>query len=183
MAMATAKCHCVECGKDFTFRKEKRNRKDADEFEIWAAANITLCPDCSWKEKQQQEKAALEEYISDFSQQHPLPEIQGVSEKQIAYADSLRNKFIAKKMLACKVDVNRFFDVAAHACLETLKPGDVEKLQQAAEEAGQTFDDYFADFRADFIRKFTGLMQTADAKNVELIFRESNASKLIDALR
>ena len=183
MAMANAKCHCVECGKDFTFRKEKRNRKEADEFEIWASANITLCPDCSLKEKQQQEKTALEDYISEFSQQHPLPEIQGVSEKQIAYADSLRSKFIAKKMLACKVDVNRFFEVASHACVETLNPDAVEKLHQEAEEAGQTFDDYFADFRASFIRKFTGLMQTADVSKVELIFREPNASKLIDALR
>ena len=183
MAMANAKCHCVECGKDFIFKKEKRNRKDADDFEIWAAANITLCPDCSWKEKQQQEKAALEDYISNFSQQHPLPEIQGVSEKQIAYADSLRSKFIAKKMLACKVDVNRFFEVASHACVETLNPDAVEKLHQEAEEADQTFEEYFADFRASFIRRFTGLMQTTDVSKVELIFHESNASKLIDALR
>lgn len=46
MAKATATCTCATCGTTFVRTKICYNRREADEWEAWAAENITECPAC-----------------------------------------------------------------------------------------------------------------------------------------
>lgn len=86
MAKATAECTCRKCGGEFTKVTYKQNRRLADEWEEWAPTYFDLCEDC-YKEEQDQEIAERAE---------GLPELSG-SEKQIAWAIKIRDKFVRKK--------------------------------------------------------------------------------------
>lgn len=46
MAKATATCTCATCGAMFTRTKICRNRREADGWEVWAAANFDECDAC-----------------------------------------------------------------------------------------------------------------------------------------
>lgn len=78
MAKATAICKCRKCGKGFIKMTTNASRKEANAWEAWAKENYTLCTDC-YRE----------------SKEAGLPELTG-SEKQIAWAKSLRREFIDK---------------------------------------------------------------------------------------
>lgn len=86
MARAIATCTCKHCGKTFEKVKFCANRKEADSFETWAKDNCDECSDCF--------KARMQKMNDEFYAKYQLPEIKGVSEKQIAYAESLRKKLI-----------------------------------------------------------------------------------------
>lgn len=90
MAKATATCKCEKCGKEFVKVKICGNRKEADSFEEWAKENCTECPDCYAERVKAERDNKADELIKEFG----WAEIEGVSEKQIAYAKSLRNKYI-----------------------------------------------------------------------------------------
>lgn len=91
MAKASAVCTCKVCGKEFAKEKICYNRREADNFEEWAKENCTECPDCykARIEAEQVEKSGA------LKEKYNLPEIVGVSEKQTAYANSLRDEYIA----------------------------------------------------------------------------------------
>lgn len=93
MAMAEVTLVCSTCGKTFTHRQKRYNRADADQYEDWARAHIDTCPDC-FRAQQQQKEA---ERVAARSQQ--LPQLQG-SEKQVAWANSIRNKMISENQVA-----------------------------------------------------------------------------------
>lgn len=50
MAIARVTLTCSKCGKQFEVTAKKRNRRECDSFEAWAADNIDTCPDCRKKE-------------------------------------------------------------------------------------------------------------------------------------
>lgn len=54
MAKATATCTCHVCGQTFIKEKQCYNRKEADEWALWAEAHYNLCPNC-WKDQQNQD--------------------------------------------------------------------------------------------------------------------------------
>lgn len=93
MAKARVTCTCKTCGATFTKETIKRNRAEADSWEAWAAENIDICPDCYRAEKKQKEA----ERVAARSQQ--LPQLQG-SEKQVAWANTIRDKMISENQLA-----------------------------------------------------------------------------------
>lgn len=93
MVKARATCTCKICGATFTRETIKRNRAEADSWEAWAAENIDTCPDCYRAEKKQKEA----ERVASRSQQ--LPQLQG-SEKQVAWANTIRNKMISENKVA-----------------------------------------------------------------------------------
>lgn len=93
MAKARVTCTCKICGATFTRETIKRNRAEADSWEAWAAENIDTCPSCYRAEKKQKEA----EHVAARSQQ--LPQLQG-SEKQVAWANSIRNKMISENQVA-----------------------------------------------------------------------------------
>ena len=81
MAVAEARCTCKVCGEQFVIRVTKRNRREANEFEEWAAENIDVCTECKRKAELEEAKKTSE----------GLPELTG-SEKQIAWAIVIRAK-------------------------------------------------------------------------------------------
>lgn len=88
MARGMVECTCERCGNTFTKIKHGcMNRADATRWEEWAKENCTLCPDCWAKDK----KAADEQRVAALIKEFNLPDITGVSEKQIKYATDLRN--------------------------------------------------------------------------------------------
>ena len=92
MAMAEVELVCSTCGKTFTHRQKRYNRADADQYEEWARAHIDTCPDC-YRAQQQKEKAL------ETARSSQLPQLQG-SDKQVAWANSIRNKMISENQVA-----------------------------------------------------------------------------------
>lgn len=89
MAIGEVDLVCKTCGKSFTKRCEKRNRREADSWEVWAESAITECPDCF---RAQKEAAELEE-IEDMIKKYNLVDLNG-TEKQVAWAKKIRNEFV-----------------------------------------------------------------------------------------
>lgn len=90
MAKAVAVCVCPECGKTYERQIDGYNRADADSKKDYAENYPGLCLDC-WK-KQKEAQLAMEN--EEYKKKYNLPEIKGVSDKQIAYAVRQRNEFI-----------------------------------------------------------------------------------------
>lgn len=93
MAKAIATCTCKTCGATFTRETIKRSRSEADSWEAWAVENIDTCPDCYRAQQQQKEKAL------EAARSSQLPHLQG-SEKQVAWANAIRNKMISENQVA-----------------------------------------------------------------------------------
>lgn len=174
---------CEHCGKEFEHIHTCRNSTEAGSYEAWARENITTCPDCYAAQKRAHQLDAVSGYISSFSEQHPLPQITGVSEKQIAYASSLREKFIRDNLMKIQLDVSRFFEIADKIKPENCDEAGRELMRKAAADAGKPFEIWFETFRADHLRRYFSLMYSEDAAKIETIFSENAASKIIDALR
>lgn len=92
MAQATATCTCKYCGGTFYRIKDFPSRKSADDWEAWAASNITICNTCAGKhrrkEREQENAATAQE-----SEAMGLPQLTG-SAKQIAWATTIRMNFV-----------------------------------------------------------------------------------------
>lgn len=174
---------CEHCGKEFEHIHTCRNSTEAGSYEVWARENITTCPDCYAAQKRAHQLDAVSAYTSSFSEQHPLPKITGASEKQIAYASSLREKFIRDNLMKLQLDVNRFFEIADRIKPENCDESGRELMRKAAADAGKPFEIWFAAYRADRLRRYFSLIYAADVAKIETIFAESNASKIIDTLK
>lgn len=92
MAKAVAHCTCERCGEEFVKENRLMSRSAAGNWTEWAEANITLCPKC-WR-KAEQEKA--EKRYDELKDELRLPEITGKSERQIAFANDLRVRYVAQ---------------------------------------------------------------------------------------
>lgn len=174
---------CEHCGKEFEHIHTCRNSTEAGSYEVWARENITTCPDCYAAQKRAHQLDAVSGYISNFSEQHPLPKITGVSEKQIAYTSSLREKFIRDNLMKLQLDVNRFFEIADRIKPENCDESGRELMRKAAADAGKPFEIWFTAYRADRLWRYFSLIYAADVAKIETIFTESSASKIIDALK
>lgn len=93
MAIAKITLTCSECGCTFTHRKECFNRREADNYESWAVNHIDTCPDCHRKQKADQKAATLAAELEKHG--FNLPEVTGASDKQIAYAVRVRERYLA----------------------------------------------------------------------------------------
>lgn len=94
MAIAKAKCTCSKCGAGFEMTKNLYNRKEADSWAKAAPEYYTECPDCYANRKRTEYASSIpakEEKLSVLN----LPQISGVSDKQIAYANNLRREYAA----------------------------------------------------------------------------------------
>ena len=174
---------CEHCGKDFEHIHMCRNSSEAGSYEVWARENITTCPDCYAAQKRAHQLDAVSGYISGFSEQHPLPKITGVSEKQIAYASSLREKFIRDNLMKIQLDISRFFEIADKIKPENCDEAGRELMRKAAADAGKPFEIWFTAYRADRLWRYFSLIYTSDVAKIETIFTGSSASKIIDALK
>ena len=83
--MAIATCVCPDCGATFGPRVDGYNRRDADDRAAWMEQHPGYCAECYRKHQREEAgKVAAELH---------LPAIEGVSDKQIAYAESLRGDY------------------------------------------------------------------------------------------
>lgn len=96
MAKAVAYCKCEKCGREFVKENSLQNRADANRWAAWAEANITLCPKC-WRAAEHEKD---EERYEGLKGELRLPEITGVSDKQIAFANDLRVRYVARNAKA-----------------------------------------------------------------------------------
>lgn len=83
MARAKIQLICETCGEEFEHIKFRNNRADADSYTEWAKENITECPDCYYKRKQ-------EERMNLAQEKYNFPQFASGSEKQIAWAEKIR---------------------------------------------------------------------------------------------
>ena len=182
MAKATVTCRCKICGKTFEHTKDCYNRADANAYEQWAAQNINVCPACYAASKKAATRSKLDAYIAEnFGVEHPLPEITGVSEKQISYAASMRGKFIGE-LAKYGAKISSVFAAEAEVQLSKLDESGLAEAQEQATAEGLTVEAWFAKHRDEMIAYVAGLSVDTMAK-IKLILAEANASKLIDALR
>lgn len=157
MARAIATCTCKHCGKTFEKVKFCANRTEADSFEAWAKDNCNECPDCF--------KARMQKMDDEFYAKYQLPEIKGVSEKQVAYAESLRKKLI----VSYKADSN-FLDRIP----KIVKDLESDKFKEVAD----------AHFDGDIEKAKTAYFSTRKSTYCLVVaFTESDARTIIEALK
>ena len=96
MAIASITITCTTCGNEFEHRKVCHNRKAADSYESWAADHIDTCPACYAKQIAEQMADKLSTALAKCGYQ--LPELTGVSEKQIAYAVKVRERYLSDNL-------------------------------------------------------------------------------------
>ena len=92
MAKAKVICTCAKCGATFEVTKDCYNRRDAEKWESWAGSHYDECPDC-YKVRMQQEREAANAAAIEKSRGAGFPDLTG-SEKQIAWAGSIRQRFV-----------------------------------------------------------------------------------------
>lgn len=92
MAKAIAYCTCEKCGEEFIKENRLMSRSAADSWTEWAEANVTICPKC-WRKAKQDNAEKRYEALKDELR---LPEITGKSDKQIAFARDLRVRYVAQ---------------------------------------------------------------------------------------
>lgn len=182
MAKAKVTCRCEVCGNTFEHVHTCHNRRDADSYEKWAAENITVCPACYAASKKAAAKSKLDAYIADnFGAEHPLPEITGVSEKQTAYAASLRGKFIWE-LAKYGAKISRLFAAEDEVQLSKLDDASLAEAQEQAAAEGLAVEAWFEKHCEEMVAYVAGL-SVDTVRKIKLILAETNASKLIDALR
>lgn len=155
MAIAEIKETCAECGEVFTHRKECWNRRDADSYEIWARRNVTLCPACARKEREAQRRADAMAMLEKYGA--TLPDIEGVSDKQVAYAENLRIRHL----------IDNSHEVKAY-CLTMAALNDEEQrkeMEAVAAEQGTTVEAATAEWLAK-VRKTHLVMTCSSARQI-----------------
>lgn len=84
---------CAQCGNEFVHTHMSYNSKDAEQYKMWAEKNITICPDCYKANLENSKAAKAAAVIAELN----IPEsIEGVSDKQIAFANKKRNAYICE---------------------------------------------------------------------------------------
>ena len=153
--MAKITQRCKECGNEFEHRKKCYNSKDRESYEAWATNNITICPECYTKRKRQEEREKREKFYAEYG----IPAITAGTEKQIAYANKLRDEYFERHEREY-----RYF-------IECLKSAAQEDIEREAKELGYTVDEYIAE-------AYRGCGLSAAHKLNDL----TNAGEIIDLL-
>ena len=126
MAKATAVCTCSKCGKEFVCTNILQNRNAANDWEHWAIAHYTVCGDCYKAELAEKRQAANAKAAKENAEMG-LPSLTG-SEKQIAWAEKLRNDFIAAASELEK-EYQKLFERARRELGEAAEP-EIDKMQK-----------------------------------------------------
>ena len=178
MARVKITLTCTECGKKFEHIHFCRNSSDTESYQKWAMENITICPSCHYAYKLAEEHAELSHYLEGYN----LPEITGVSDKQITFANKLRTRFVID-LSRQKIDLRRFFQLSDALHLNKARPADRAKINRLAQQSGQTAEEWFAGYRPGRIAYLMGKIDKSIVGKIETVFSENEAAKIIDALK
>lgn len=150
MAVARVTLVCPTCGVEFTKTKTCYNRKEADRWEEYMKTTDMECPECYAARKAH----AAAEINAKFG----MPEITGVSDKQIKYANDLRNKYLLT------LDVEKV-SAAVDRMKEMLANGEWEQgcTKVSAKSGASVAKVQYNALRAQGIAKLVVLMHTTDA--------------------
>ena len=131
MAIARISITCDTCGKVFEHRHESHNRHEANSYEDWAKANITTCPECKRKASAADAQSKLQATLTRLG--ITLPALEGVSDKQVNYAISVRDRY-----LACNIkDITRY-----HKGMQAMAdPAARAQAMASCEAAGISYED------------------------------------------
>lgn len=102
MAKATANCACATCGQAFERIMYGANRNDADRKAEWASGHFTECPECE-AERVKRERDEANAAAAKNAEEAGFPALSG-TEKQIVWANTLREKTLARIREICKPD-------------------------------------------------------------------------------
>lgn len=91
MARVKITLTCTDCGNTFEHIHFCRNSREAASYEAWATENITVCPDCLRKAKQEKEAKKINAEATELE----LPDLTG-TEKQVAWAKKIRHDLLAE---------------------------------------------------------------------------------------
>lgn len=161
MAIAKIEITCTNCGCTFTHRRECRNFTEANSYKQWAVENITTCPACHRKAAMESAIASLETTLCKLG--IVLPPIDGVSEKQIAYACSVRQRVLSSDIRA----IEKY-----HRGMSRLQsPETLEKTRKACEEHGITLEE-----KIDHDLKRNGLYR------IHIAITSTSAREILDKL-
>lgn len=176
MAQARITLTCSCCGKSFEHRHTCYNRREATSYEEWARDSITLCPDCYVAARR---KAEMERFMASLPDGYQLPELTGVSDKQIAYAARLRESFIRRSIIG-RIDIADYLAYCEEIRLDRLDPAECE---QAAAEAGKSVADWYTQQRCTALCFAYGITDRNTVAKIDAIFAIGDAGRLIDALK
>lgn len=129
MAKATVECVCKHCNNTFKVTRTFHSRTEACKFEEYAAGSYDECDDCRNKRKAAEYADKAAKIIAEYG----IPDITGVSDKQINYAISLRNRYIAQYPDRIKRAYSYLNQITAQA--DRLKKFADEKFQGNIEAA------------------------------------------------
>lgn len=98
MAKATATCTCATCGATFTRTKICRNRREADGWETWAAANFDECAACYTARKASEREAAaaaetelpLTLHMTGYPDRHNTPVVLFFGGDTVSHKDDIK---------------------------------------------------------------------------------------------
>lgn len=136
---------------------------EVDNYIEWARENVTLCPECYRKQKEAEKAEHVVNKLAKFGIQ--LPEIRGVSDKQVTFARKIRNNYIhdlSARWFPAFQDLHKY----AHS-------SDEEK-QKMISKSGVATTEEFEEQR---------ILANPQFRKIWVTLTENNASKIIDALR
>lgn len=99
MAKATATCTCAKCGATFTRTKICCNRREADGWEAWAAANLDECDACYAARKASEREAAaaaetvlpLTLHMTGYPDRHNTPVVLFFGGDTVPHKDDIKS--------------------------------------------------------------------------------------------
>lgn len=157
MAKATVTCTCSKCGAKFEVSTYKANRREADSWaEYIESQEELLCKECYIESKKEAETKRAQDFVEEFE----MPEIVGVSEKQTAYAVSLRNRYLSNHGNDIRFIRNELAKVAK------------EKIEELAASEGKTVEDIIYECYAGY-----------EIGETYKLYTLTKASEIIDLLK
>ena len=131
MAKASVIITCITCGKEFRHEAIRANRREADSYAEWAKDHITTCPDCY----RAQQAAGAEARYTERCESLGLPDLTGVSDKQIAYAHKVRREFLADHYAA----VERWITLFRHPDFARVRPETIDNARAQSREMDRAY--------------------------------------------
>ena len=148
---------CSQCGREFSFVSRQADSLSVENWKEWARSNKLYCRFCYAKLMQKR----IEDAGRAFVKLNSLPVIQASTEKQLAYAESVRARFIGAHLSHCR------------AALELLRSVDIEKIQELSRaechesepsaEASKVIENSFRE--AGLFQEYCAISQS-DAKTI-----------------
>lgn len=165
MAKATAYCTCNACGSTFTLTKVCKNSKEADSWTKWVAEQNHECDECREKRIAAERSEKAEEAKKTLS----LPAITGVSEKQVKYAEDLRDKYITSISPDIESSIKK-----ALALRDTPEAG-LDKLNARRIKRGEE--------PLTVEENVNRMLEFADIRTAYTLLTESSAKTIIETLK